>query len=357
MDKKIIFTGGGTAGHVTPNLALIEVLRRDNWTMEYIGSIHGIERSMINAIDIPYHGIRCGKLRRYFSWKNFYDPLNMLFGIFQAYLLLHKFKPNIVFSKGGFVALPVVIAAWLNRIPIIAHESDMSPGLANRLSFPFVDKICVTFDAAKKHFTNQNKVTVTGTPIRQALFMGDKHRGLALCQFTTEKPCLMVVGGSQGSDTINQTVRQLLDKLCDQFQVIHLCGRGRIDPTLRNKVGYCQFEYANDELPDLFAAADMVVSRAGANSVYEILALSKPHILIPLSLKASRGDQLQNARYFEKKGISIVLQEEQLTPSTLLAVVNKVEAEHDDIIMKIRALGITSATQIIIDMISRYAKK
>ena len=355
MNKKIVFTGGGTAGHVTPNIALIEALQPEYWQIDYIGSIDGVEKSMIQAINIPYHAIRCGKLRRYFSWKNFTDPFNMLFGIFQAYCLLRKIKPNIVFSKGGFVALPVVIAAWLNRIPVIAHESDMSPGLANRLSFPFVDKICVTFAAAKTHFKRQEKVEVTGTPIRQQLLNGNPVNGLTLCGFTTAKPCLMIIGGSQGSTAMNRSVRQALDTLCERFQVIHLCGKGNLDPALVNKSGYCQFEYVNAELPDLFAASDMIISRAGANSLYEILALAKPHVLVPLSMKASRGDQIQNARYFEKQGISVVINEEALTPATLLTAVDTVSARREDIISKIKALKIESATSHIVCILDGIA--
>lgn len=351
MSKRIVFTGGGTAGHVTPNIALIEALRVDNWKIDYIGSINGVEQSMINAIDIPYHAIRCGKLRRYFSWKNFYDPINMLLGIVQASYLLFKLKPTLVFSKGGFVALPVVIAAWLNRIPTIAHESDMSPGLANRLSFPFVNKICVTFEAAKKHFKNTDKVEVTGTPIRKELFSGDKARGLALCGFNIDKPCLLIIGGSMGSNAINRAVRLALDTLHERFQVIHLCGKGNLEPLLVNKPGYCQFEYVNAELPHLFAASDIVVSRAGANSLYEILALAKPHVLIPLSLKASRGDQIQNARYFEQQGISVVIDEERLTSDVLLSAIERVFVRHDEIIDKIQRLKIESATSTIVKMI------
>ena len=353
MRNKIIFTGGGTAGHVTPNIALIEALQKDNWQIDYIGSIDGVEKSMINAINIPYHAIRCGKLRRYFSWKNLYDPFNTLWGIFQACYILFKIKPKVVFSKGGFVALPVVIAAWINRIPVIAHESDMSPGLANRLSFPFVDTICVTFDASKTHFKRQDKVAVTGTPIRQELLEGDKARGLALCGFSSDKPCLMIIGGSQGSSVINRVVREALDTLSKRFQVIHLCGKGNVDPALANKPGYCQFDYVNTELPDLFAATDTVISRAGANALYEILALAKPNILIPLSLKVSRGDQIQNARYFEKQGISVVIHEEALTPATLLAAVDSVATQRDEIINKISAVKIESATMKIVEMIQK----
>lgn len=351
MSKKVIFTGGGTAGHVTPNIALIEALQVTQWQIDYIGSINGVEKDMIESINIPYHAIRCGKLRRYFSWKNFYDPLNMLLGIVQSYVLLRQLKPNVIFSKGGFVALPVVVAAWLNRTPVIAHESDMSPGLANRLSEPFVDTICVTFAAAKAHFKCKDNVVVTGTPIRSQLLNGSKERGLALCGFTADKPCLMIMGGSTGSNVINQSVRHALDTLCKRFQVIHLCGKGNVDSNLKNRAGYCQFDYANSELPDLLAATDLVISRAGANSLYEILALEKPHVLIPLSLKASRGDQIQNARYFEQLGISIVIQEDALTPSTLLSAVDRVVSQQDKIVSKIHELKIMSATKTITDMI------
>lgn len=356
MSNKIVFTGGGTAGHVTPNMALIESLQDELWTIDYIGSANGVEKSMIAAMNIPYHAIRCGKLRRYFSWQNFYDPINMLCGIFQSYCLLRKLKPSVIFSKGGFVALPVVIGAWLNRIPIIAHESDMSPGLANRLSFPFVSKICVPFDVSKKYFKQLDKVDVTGSPIRKQLLSGDKARGLTLCGFTSDKPCLLVVGGSQGSSALNNCVRQALDSLCEQFQVIHLCGKGHVDPAF-TKAGYCQFEYANIELADLFAASEIVISRAGANALYEILALEKPHVLVPLSLKASRGDQLQNARYFEQQGISVVVQEEALSPATLISAVKAVVQKNDEIVNKIRALNIQSATSNIIELIKIEARK
>ena len=351
MTTKIVFTGGGTAGHVTPNMALIEAFQSQNWKIDYIGSNDGVEKRMITAINIPYHAVRCGKLRRYFSWKNFYDPINMIVGIMQASWLLWRLKPTIVFSKGGFVAFPVVVGAWLNRIPVIAHESDMSPGLANRLSFPFVDKICVNFEEAKRHFKDKSKIAVTGTPIRQALFKGDKASGLALCGFSNEKPCLLIIGGSQGATSINNTIRQALPTLTQKYQVIHLCGKGNVDSSLVNQPGYVQFEYANEELPDLFAASDVVISRAGANSLCEILALEKPHLLVPLSRKASRGDQIQNARYFERQGISQVIEEELLTQDTLLSNLEQIEERYDEIVKRIASLNIQSATAIVEDII------
>ena len=336
---------------MTPNIALIDVLQREGWQIDYVGSVDGIEKEMITAINIPYHEVSSGKLRRYFSWKNFFDPFKILVGIGQSYQLMRQIKPDVVFSKGGFVAFPVVVGAWLNRIPIVAHESDMSPGLANRLSFPFVNKICVTFAAAKNHFKHQEKVEVTGTPIRQKLLNGHAASGLALCGFSPEKPCLLIMGGSQGANALNACVRLVLDRLCQRYQVIHLCGKGKVDPVFASHAGYCQLEYANKELADLLAVSELVISRAGANTLYEILALSKPHILIPLSEKVSRGDQVQNARYFQQLGISVVIAEEKLTPETLLAAVNNVSTNRIEIENKIKALGIESGTMDIVRVI------
>ena len=352
---RIVFTGGGTAGHVTPNLSLIKLFQQEDWEIDYIGSAEGIEKEMIEAVGIPFHSVSSGKLRRYFSIKNILDPFKILVGIMQAYFLLLRLKPNVVFSKGGFVAFPVVVGAWLNRIPIIAHESDMSPGLANKLCFPFVNKICLTFEAGKKHFKCQDKLEVTGTPIRQQLFDGSKEKGLALCGFQQGKPCLLVIGGSLGAGSINQSIRDTLSQLTQQFQVIHVCGKGKQEPRLENTPGYKQFDYVNEELADLFAAADVVVSRSGANSLCEILALAKPHVLIPLSTQVSRGDQIQNARYFEQLGISVVIQDEALNAKTLLDAVNKVTSDTEQIISKIKALHIGSATDKISVIIKEYA--
>ena len=348
MSLRIVLTGGGTAGHVTPNIALIETLRPNGWVIDYVGSKGGVEESMMAAINIPYHAVSSGKLRRYFSWKTALDPFRILWGIVESYGLLRRLKPNVVFSKGGFVAFPVVVAAWLCRIPVVAHESDMSPGLANRLSFPFVDTLCVTFDQAKKHFKRQEKVVVTGTPIREQLFKGSKEKGLALCGFHAKMPCLMVVGGSQGAAVINKAVRQALSVLCQTFQVIHICGKGKVDDALVGQPLYSQWEYANEELADLFAASSLVVSRAGANALYELLALGKPHILVPLSERVSRGDQVQNARFFEQQGISTVIREEKLTKETLLAAVEAVFLLRDEKIAAMKALSITSGTETIV---------
>jgi UDP-N-acetylglucosamine--N-acetylmuramyl-(pentapeptide) pyrophosphoryl-undecaprenol N-acetylglucosamine transferase len=260
-----------------------------------------------------------------------------------------------VFSKGGFVAFPVVVGAWLNRIPIVAHESDMTPGLANRLSYPFVNKICLTFEGGKKHFKRPEKITVTGTPIREELFLGNREKGLQLCGFNENKPCLLVIGGSQGAGSINTAVRGALKQVLNDFQVIHLCGKGKLDNSLNGREGYFQLEYANAELADLLAASDVVLSRSGANSLYEILALSKPHLLVPLSAKVSRGDQIQNANYFKSKGISLVIADEELSPESLRIVLNELVANKEEIEKKIKALKIESATPKIVALIKEQA--
>ncbi|KTC76088.1 undecaprenyldiphospho-muramoylpentapeptide beta-N- acetylglucosaminyltransferase [Legionella birminghamensis] len=355
MSQRIVLTGGGTAGHVTPNLALIEVLKEENWQIDYIGSKNGVEEKMIKAVNVPFHAISSGKLRRYFSWQNFLDPFLILKGIVQSFCLLKRLQTEVVFSKGGFVAFPVVFAAWLRGIPVIAHESDLTPGLANRLSFPFVNKIAVNFDTASKHFKQKEKVEVTGTPIRSALFRGDKQKGLALCGFNIEKPCLLVMGGSLGAAKLNDVIRKSLPALTREFQVIHLCGKGKLDLSLNNS-SYHQLEYADEELPHLFAASDLIISRAGANSIYEILALQKPHILIPLSARVSRGDQIQNARYFKQQNISVVLDDDLFDETDLLKAIEEVKEGREHILDNIRLLGIESATEKVLALIKELLR-
>jgi len=355
MNASIVFTGGGTAGHVTPNMALIREFQNEGWDVAYIGSADGIEKEMIQPLAIPFYAVSSGKLRRYFSLKNFLDPFKILLGMLHSFFLLYKLKPDVVFSKGGFVAFPVVVGAWLNRIPVVAHESDMSPGLANRLCFPFVTKICLTFAAGKKHFKQQDKIEVTGTPIREQLLAGNSARGLTLCGFNENKPCLLVIGGSLGAGSINRSIREALPELTQEFQVIHLCGKGKIDASLIGLAGYYQFEYVHEELADLFAAATVVISRAGANSLYELLALGKPHILVPLSAKVSRGDQIQNARYFQGLGVSIVIQDELLNADTLLQSLRDLMQNKSEIDNKIKALNVQSATAKIVTLIKEQA--
>lgn len=314
--KRIVLTGGGTAGHVTPNIALLPRLKELGYDIHYIGSYDGIEKKLIEQCQIPYYGISSGKLRRYFDWKNFSDPFKVLKGYRQARGLLKTLKPDVVFSKGGFVSVPVVMAAGRRKIPAIIHESDMTPGLANKLAIPSACKVCCNFPETIKYLP-EGKAVLTGSPIRKELLSGNKQNGLTYCRFKPDKPVIMVIGGSSGSQFINEIIRSILPNLQKNYQVLHLCGKGNLDESLNNTEGYAQFEYANKELSDLFALADIVISRAGANAICELLALRKPNILIPLSAAASRGDQILNARSFERQGFSMVLEEEHLNNVTL----------------------------------------
>ena len=314
--KRIILTGGGTAGHVTPNIALLPRLRAAGYEISYIGSMDGIEKKLIQTQGIPYYGISSGKLRRYFDLKNFTDPFRVLKGFAEASSLMKKLKPHVVFSKGGFVSVPVVMAAKRRHIPVICHESDLTPGLANKLSMPSATKVCCNFPETLDYLPKE-KAVLTGCPIRKELLEGSRTAALTMTGFTPRKPVLMVMGGSLGAASVNQAVRKALPELLKEYQVIHLCGKGKLDDSFKGTKGYVQYEYIGDELPDLFALCDLVISRAGANAICELLALRKPALLIPLSAHASRGDQILNARSFERQGFSMVLTEEDLTETHL----------------------------------------
>lgn len=320
--KHIVLTGGGTAGHVTPNIALIPKLQEKGFQISYIGSYNGIEKSLIQELGIPYYGISSGKLRRYFDIKNFSDPFRVLKGYSQAKKLMKQLKPDVVFSKGGFVTVPVVLAAKKRKIPAIIHESDMTPGLANKLCLSSATKICCNFPETVSTLP-VDKAVLTGTPIRQELLHGDKEAARNFCGFSSDKPVLLVIGGSLGAASVNENVRKILPELLKEFQVIHLCGKGKTDSSLEHTAGYVQYEYIKEELPDLFALADIVISRAGANAICELNALAKPNLLIPLSANASRGDQILNARSFERQGYSMVLEEEEITESVLMDSIRK----------------------------------
>lgn len=320
--KKIVLTGGGTAGHVTPNIALIPRLREMGYEIHYFGSYDGIEKKLIADFDIPYFGVATGKFRRYFDPKNFSDPFRVIKGYSEAKKKLKEIKPDVVFSKGGFVSVPVVRAAASLGIPCIIHESDMTPGLANKLCIPVATKVCCNFPETLK-LLPEGKAVLTGSPIREELAKGNKVAAYDLCGFTANKPVIMVIGGSLGSAAINQTVRQALPKLLEDFQVVHLCGKEKIDNLLLRVEGYKQFEYLKAELKDVFAMADVVISRAGANAICELLALKKPNILIPLPATSSRGDQLLNAKSFSEQGYSIVIDEDDLTENLLVEKVHE----------------------------------
>ena len=352
--KKIVLTGGGTAGHVSPNIALLPYLKEAGYEVTYIGSKNGIEKNLIADFGLPYVGISTGKLRRYFDVKNFTDPFRVINGFREARKFLKKYKPDVVFSKGGFVSVPVVRAAGSLHIPCVIHESDMTPGLANKLCFHAAKKICCNFPETLEMLPS-GKAVLTGTPIRGELFTGDREKGLAICGFSDDKPVLMVMGGSQGAVSVNNAVRGNLDELLKRFQVVHLCGKGHLDASLEKTEGYRQFEYVKEDLKHLFAAADLLISRAGANAICEILALGKPSLLIPLPTKGSRGDQILNAQSFAEQGFSEVL-EDELAGAMLVDMVNNLYDNRDKYIDAIKASHQTDAIPIIMSLIEEVQK-
>lgn len=358
--KRIILTGGGTAGHVTPNIALIPKLQEMDYEIHYIGTYTGIEKKLIEDLGIPYYGISSGKFRRYFSLKNFSDPFRVIKGYGDAVKLMKKLKPDVVFSKGGFVSVPVVLAAHHKKIPVVIHESDMSPGLANKIALPDATKVCCNFPETLEALP-EGKAVVTGTPIREELFNGNAADAMTFCGFTEVRPTILIVGGSTGSANINEAIWSCLDELLTEYNVIHICGKDKTNSEYTGKKGYAQFDYVKKELSSMLALCDVIVSRAGANAICELLALKKPNILIPLSAEASRGDQILNAASFEKSGYSKVIQDKDLNRDTLISAIHEVIQNKEPYINAMKNSGqtdsITMITTIIDDLANEHIKK
>ena len=351
---KALFTGGGTAGHVTPNLALMEAARARGWDCCYAGSADGIEASLVAAAGVRFYSVSAGKLRRYFSWRNFTDPFRVLLGIAQSLIVCRREKPDAVFSKGGYVALPVVMAAWLLRLPVIGHESDVTPGLATRLCLPFCKRVCLAFPQTAAHLP-AGKTLVTGTPLRASLLQGQRRAGLACLGLKGEKPLLLVFGGSLGASRINAEVRRALPALLQDYDLAHVTGKGKLAKG-RQAPGYRQREFLAEDFGHVLAAADLVVSRAGANALYELLALRKPHLLIPLPATASRGDQLANAQVFAEAGLSQVLPEEALTPEALIASIAELRKQSPAITRRLAHFPQQDSANLILDLLEAAAK-
>lgn len=352
--KRILLTGGGTAGHVTPNIALLPRLRELGYEISYIGSYNGIEKKLMEDFQVPYYGISSGKLRRYFDPKNFTDPFKVIKGYGEACRIIKKLSPDVLFSKGGFVSVPVVLAANRYHVPAIIHESDMTPGLANKLCIPSAKKVCCNFPETIQYLP-ANKAVLTGSPIRQELLKGDRLHALRFTGLSANKPVILVMGGSMGAVAVNEALRRILPTLLKEFQVIHLCGTGKLDHSLGHLAGYVQYEYIKDELKDLFALADIVISRAGANAICELLALKKPSLLIPLSAAASRGDQLLNAHSFEKQGFSMVLEEEKITNDALLQAIHTLYQNRTSFSSAMESSSQTDSIETIIRLIDEAA--
>lgn len=353
--KKILLTGGGTAGHVTPNLALIPGLKEMGYEIRYIGSHTGIEKKLIENEGIFYYGISSGKLRRYFDKKNFTDPFRVVKGYFDALKIIKEYHPDILFSKGGFVSVPVVLAARKCRVPIIIHESDMTPGLANKLAIPHAVKVCHTFPETAAYLPSE-KAVLTGSPIRAELLAGDSKKGFAICSFKPGLPVILIIGGSQGSAAINEAVRNDLPNLLQKYQIVHLCGKDKLDHSLEGITGYKQFEYATDSLKDLFAMSDIIISRAGSNAICEFLALKKPSLLIPLPAKASRGDQLLNAESFQKQGFSEILLQESLNAQSLASSIEHIFLQKDTYLKSMENARTKDGVSSILELIRLHTK-
>ncbi len=351
--KHIVVTGGGTAGHVIPSIPIIQRLLDDGLEVSFVGSTSGLEELLIEGLDIPFYGITTGKLRRYFSLENLVDAFRVFKGISQAFQLMRRIKPVVVFSKGGYVAFPVVFAAWLNRIPVVAHESDLTPGLANRLCLPFIKSLCLNFPETSVRSRN---VLVTGTAVRPDLLNGDAERGRTWLDVPSDSRILVVVGGSLGAAAINAVVRESLARLCEAYFVVHVCGANQIDNTY-DRPNYAQYEYVSEEWGDVLAAADLVISRSGANALYELLALKKINILIPLSRRASRGDQIENATMAERRGWSFVVPEETLSSVSLLNAVEFVERDRDYWLTNLQTFEVRDSVTLIYEELARVARR
>lgn len=317
--KKIIFTGGGSGGHVTLNLSLIPYFLQNGWQVVYIGSKTGIEKELVcNISGVRYHEIETGKLRRYLSVENFKDAMRVPVGVWQAFRIIAEEKPDVIFSKGGFVSFPVVLGGFLNRCKkIFMHESDVTPGLANKMSLPFVSTFFTTFADTQKYVSAkfENKVKYIGPVLSDRLNNGNAEKARKMCRFSNDKPVIMFVGGSLGAKSINAAVRKNIDALLQKYQIIHICGKGQ--KCEMNLDGYVQFEFVDTEYKDLLALADIVVSRSGSNAIFELLSLKKPMLLIPLPTGSSRGEQALNAADFAAHGFAKVLKDEELSNGKL----------------------------------------
>ncbi|HEY4553606.1 MAG TPA: undecaprenyldiphospho-muramoylpentapeptide beta-N-acetylglucosaminyltransferase [Bacillaceae bacterium] len=351
MSKKVIvFTGGGSAGHVTPNVAIINEIKKQEWDIHYIGSRNGIEKELIEKINIPFYGISSGKLRRYVDIENFKDMFRVIKGCAEARGILKNLRPDIVFSKGGFVSVPVVIAAKSLKIPIFLHESDMTPGLANKISQRFATKIFTSFDETVKYFPS-HKTKAIGSPIRKEIFQGSEEKGRSFLGFQDNRPILAIMGGSLGSKAINEAVRGALSELTSNYQIVHICGKNNFEEKHSTTRGYKQFEYIHEELPDVLAAADFVVTRGGSNAIFEFLALAIPMLIIPLSLQQSRGDQILNAKSFEEKGYSLTLEEEYLNSDSLIKHVEMLQAKSGEIKRNMKSSQQGNGLKVLVDEI------
>ena len=349
--KTAVFTGGGTAGHVLPALPVMRALQEAGTDIAYIGGQGGLEKRYLEGLQhVRYFGIASGKLRRYWSWRNLTDGFGVLRGIWQSYWLLGRIRPGVIFSKGGHLSFPVVLAGWARGIPVVAHESDYSPGLANRLAMPFLDALCTSFPVQRPRRL-RGELIHSGSPVRPELLAGSAERGRALSGAPAERPIILVTGGSLGADALNAVVTAAAPDLVKNCWVVHVCGPGKC--TDLELEGYRQFEYVGADWGDLLAAADLVVSRSGSNTLFELLTLRKPNLLVPLSPRASRGDQVENAAYAESAGYSRVVQQDGLTPSALVGAVKEMLSEKETWAERLAGFAAPPAVELLAALLTR----
>ena len=357
----VLFTGGGTAGHVLPSVPLIEGCLRKGSAIHYIGSKNGIEHKLISDFNVQFHHIASGKFRRYFSLKNFTDIFRIIWGCCQAFYILGKVRPQVIFSKGGYVTLPVVVMGWLWRIPVIAHESDMSLGLANRLAYPFVKHMCHAFPLTNR--THREKCLYTGLPLRAEILHAKAQKGRRFLGLPeTGRPILLILGGSAGSKFINTMVDNHVEQWCESFSVVHICGEGheRQNEKSQKIEGYQQFAYLKSEIGDIMAAAEIVISRAGATVIHELLALKKATIFIPLPETVSRGDQVRNAQFLVQQKVACMLKQEDIEKDASLvdSTIEHVAKHKDAMLSSMQAiLGTGDGTQKLLDLLEKYQVK
>ncbi|HFK1680843.1 undecaprenyldiphospho-muramoylpentapeptide beta-N-acetylglucosaminyltransferase [Bacillus sp. SRB1LM] len=354
MNKKILFTGGGTAGHVMINIVLIPKFMEKGWGVEYIGSQNGIEKLLVQ--NVKYNIVSTGKLRRYWDLENFKDPFKIIKGCIQSYKLMKRIKPDVIFSAGGFVSVPVVIGAWMNKVPVIIREPDSTLGLANKIALPFTTKLCTTFPQTGENVSNEKKVYV-GPIVREEIERGNVLRGRSYCKFKQDKPVLLIMGGSQGAQWINDMVRKSLETLLLNFNIVHMCGKGKVDSSIGME-GYMQFEYIGEELPHILNMSSVVVSRAGSTAISELLFLKKPMLLIPLTNSSSRGDQVLNAEYFSRQGYAEVILQDRVSTNTFIHAVNKLYTNKERYIQNMNGYKKTNNEGIhqLIDIINEVVK-
>lgn len=346
--KKIVFTGGGTAGHITPNLAIIEQLK--DYDIYYIGS-SGMEKEIVSKYkNIKFVEIPAVKFIRSLTPKNLLLPFKLIKSINATKKILKEIQPSLIFSKGGFVSIPTCLAGNSLKIPVITHESDLTVGLANKIIAKKAKYLCCSFKETADNF-KKNSI-FTGSPIREKIFKGNKFNVISKHKTTTNKPIILVTGGSSGAKAINNAIWENINDLCDKYVIIHITGKNNLNSKITHK-NYIQIDFTNN-IEDYFAASDIVISRAGSNTIFELLAIKKPMILIPLPKDQSRGDQLLNAENFNNQGIANILYQENLNKENLLRKITETLLKRSEYINNMKKLDFTCGNDNIIKLIKKY---